>query len=133
MLGSETRFAGAIPNIYDRFFVPLLFEPYANDLAERVEKLAPDRVLKTAAGTGVLTQAMASRLRANANIIATDLNGPMLEVAQAKLPHDRRIAWREADALDLPFDDDAFDVVVCQFGAMFFPDKVKAYREARRV
>src|ERR1051325_2310543 len=76
---------------------------------------------------------MAARLPANVTVTVTDLNQPMLDHAAGPLRDDRRIAWRQADALALPFADQSFDVVACQFGAMFFPDKVKGYREARRV
>jgi ubiquinone/menaquinone biosynthesis C-methylase UbiE len=129
---TDKLFAGSIPETYDRFLVPLIFESYARDLAERLARVEPREVLETAAGTGVLTRAMASRLPAQARIVATDLNQTMLDHAQ-KRSHDGRITWRQADALALPFEDQRFDIVACQFGAMFFPDKVQGYREARRV
>src|SRR5262249_26484208 len=116
-----------------RFLVPLIFESYALDLAERLAATKPQNVLETAAGTGVLTRAIASRIPVHARIVATDLNQPMLDHARARLSHDRRIEWRQADALALPFADQSFDVVACQFGAMFFPDKLQGYKEARRV
>ena len=131
MAATDKLFAGSIPETYDRFLVPLIFESYARDLAERLARVEPREVLETAAGTGVLTRA-ASRLPAQARIVATDLNLPMLDHAQRR-SHDGRITWRQADALALPFEDQSFDVVACQFGAMFFPDKVQGYREARRV
>ena len=133
MAATDRLFAGSIPDIYDRFLVPLIFETYARDLAERLAAVKPRDVLETAAGTGVLTRAVASRLPVDARIVATDLNQPMLDHAVTKQPHDSRIAWRQADALALPFQDRRFDVVACQFGAMFFADKVLAYREALRV
>ena len=132
MAATDKLFAGSIPETYDRFLVPLIFESYARDLAERLARVEPREVLETAAGTGVLTRAMASRLPAQARIVATDLNQTMLDHAQKRL-HDGRITWRQADALALPFEDRSFDIVACQFGAMFFPDKVQGYREARRV
>src|SRR5712692_8994400 len=132
MAATDKVFAGSIPEIYDRFLVPLIFQAYARDLAERLARVEPQDVLETAAGTGVLTRAMAARLSAHARLTATDLNQPMLDHA-ARKSDDRRIAWRQADALALPFDDQKFDVVACQFGVMFFPDKVQGYREARRV
>jgi SAM-dependent methyltransferase len=132
MVASDKLFAGSIPEIYDRFLVPLIFEPYARDLARRLAHTAPRNVLETAAGTGVLTRAMASILPAEARIVATDLNQPMLDRA-ALSSADGRIEWRQADALALPFADQSFDAVACQFGAMFFPDKVLAYKEARRI
>jgi ubiquinone/menaquinone biosynthesis C-methylase UbiE len=130
---ADKLFAGSIPELYERFLVPLIFESYARDLAKRVADAAPGDVLETAAGTGVLTRAMAARLPAAARIVATDLNAPMLDQAAKRQTGDRRIEWRQADALALPFPAASFDVVVCQFGAMFFPDKVAAYKEARRV
>jgi SAM-dependent methyltransferase len=133
MATTDKLFAGKIPEIYDRFLVPLIFESYAGDLAERVAKVKPRDVLETAAGTGALTRAIASRLPIDARIVATDLNQPMLDHGAAKQPHDSRIIWQQADALALPYKDQTFDVVACQFGVMFFPDKVKGYREAHRV
>jgi len=130
---SDRVFAGSIPALYDRYLVPLLFEACAEDLAERVAGHAPARVLETAAGTGVLTRALARRLPAGATLVVTDLNQPMLDHAVSRQAPDPRIHWQQADALDLPFDDRAFDAVACQFGAMFFPDRIAGYREARRV
>src|SRR3954453_1622626 len=132
MAPSDKLFAGSIPEIYDRFMVPLIFEPYARDLAGRLSRVEAQDVLETAAGTGVLTRAMAAKLPAQARIVATDLNQPMLDHAASRL-HDGRIAWRQAGGLALPFQDQAFDIVTCQFGVMFFPDKVQGYKEARRV
>jgi ubiquinone/menaquinone biosynthesis C-methylase UbiE len=133
MATTDRLFAGSIPEIYDRFLVPLIFEPYAIDLAERLSRTKPKHVLEIAAGTGALTRAIASRLPAHARIVATDLNGPMLDHAAARQSDDHRIVWRQADALALPFDDQGFDAVACQFGVMFFPDKNRAYSEARRM
>ena len=131
MAATDKLFAGSIPEIYDQFMVPLIFKSYAGDLAERIAKIEPRDVLETAAGTGVLTRAMVARLPHQARIVATDLNQPMLDHAAARDPG--RIIWRQADALALPFEDQSFDAVACQFGAMFFPDKVLGYRQARRV
>ena len=133
MTGSDAaRFVGGVPQAYEAHIVPLLFAPYADDLAGRVQALRPRRVLEVAAGTGVLTRAMAGRLPKETEIVATDLNAPMLEHAAA-LGAARPVEWRTADAQRLPFGDAEFDVVVCQFGVMFFPDKPTAYAEARRV
>lgn len=132
MSATDKVFTGSIPEIYERFLVPLIFEPYAADLAGRIADARPHAVLETAAGTGVLTRALASRLPGTVQIVATDLNQPMLDQAAKQSPG-RRVAWRQADALALPFEDQSFDVVACQFGVMFFPDKVQGYREARRV
>jgi ubiquinone/menaquinone biosynthesis C-methylase UbiE len=132
MVATDKLFAGSVPEIYDRYMVPLIFESYARDLAERLATLEPRNILETAAGTGVLTQAIASQLP-QARLVATDLNQPMLDRAAAKLSREKRIEYRQADALALPFEDASFDAVACQFGAMFFPDKVQGYKEARRV
>lgn len=133
MATTDTQFAGSIPEAYARFLVPLIFEPYARDLARRLAEAAPRRVLETAAGTGALTRALAAALPAEARIVATDLNQPMLDHAAARSSGEGRIRWRQADALALPFADREFDAVACQFGVMFFPDKVQGYKEARRV
>jgi ubiquinone/menaquinone biosynthesis C-methylase UbiE len=128
----DKLFAGSIPEIYDRYLVPLIFESYASDLAERVAKVAPTEVLETAAGTGALTRALSLRLPAHARIVATDLNQSMLDHAARRLAGNGRVIWRQADALALAFDDESFDVVACQFGVMFFPDRVRGYREVYR-
>jgi ubiquinone/menaquinone biosynthesis C-methylase UbiE len=133
MAATDQVFAGSIPEIYDRFLVPLIFEPYAKDLAERVANTAARDVLETAAGTGVVMRAMASRLPAHARMVVTDLNQPMLDHGKVQLSQDGRITWRQADAQALPFADQSFDALVCQFGVMFFPDRMRGYREARRV
>ena len=130
-MNSDTAFAGSIPALYDRCLGPMLFEPYAADMAERLRDLAPYDILETACGTGIVTQAIAAALPA-ARIVATDLNPDMLAVARQK-PTIGRERYEVADAQALPFGNSSFDAVVCQFGAMFFPDRVGAYREARRV
>ena len=129
---SDRLFAGSIPQLYERYLVPLIFEPCAVDLAARVAARRPRRVLEIAAGTGVVTRHLARSLAADVDIVATDLNQPMLDQAQA-VGTSRPVEWRQADALHLPFTDGSFDVVACQFGAMFFPDKTRAFAEARRV
>ncbi|MGH6790961.1 MAG: class I SAM-dependent methyltransferase [Pseudolabrys sp.] len=133
MADVDKVFAGSIPEIYDRYLVPLIFEPYAQDLAARVARSGARKVLETAAGTGAVTRALAAQLAADTRIVATDLNQPMLDRAKSRQAADGRIEWKQADALALPFADQSFDAVVCQFGAMFFPDKGQGYREARRV
>jgi SAM-dependent methyltransferase len=129
---ADKEFAGSIPEIYDTYLVPLIFESYATDLARRLAARRPGRVLEIAAGTGVLTRALATALPSSVAIVATDLNQPMLDRASS-VGTDRPVEWRQADAMALPFDDGSFDAVVCQFGAMFFPDKPRAFAQARRV
>jgi SAM-dependent methyltransferase len=131
-LDGDRLFAGAIPQLYERYLVPLIFEPYAVDLAARVAQRQPSRVLEIAAGTGVVTRQLATALAPEVSIIATDINQPMLDHAAA-LGTARPVEWRQADAMRLPFADASFDVVACQFGAMFFPDKPGAFAESRRV
>jgi ubiquinone/menaquinone biosynthesis C-methylase UbiE len=131
MTATDSAFAGSIPALYDRCLGPLLFEPYALDLAERVAAFSPARILETAAGTGIVTAHLAGRLQA-AQIVATDLNQAMLDVAAARSGNEA-VTFQTVDAQSLPFDDQSFDAVVTQFGVMFFPDRIGAYREARRV
>jgi len=128
----DRRFAGSVPEIYQRHLVPLIFEPYAADLAARVVARKPASVLEVAAGTGVVTRQLARNLSPDVSIVATDLNQSMLDHA-ASLGVVRPIEWRQANAMQLPFADESFDAVVCQFGVMFFPEKAKAFAEARRV
>ncbi len=130
--GADAIFSGSIPELYDSLLVPMIFASYAVDLARRVTAAAPSRVLETAAGTGVVTRALASALPGSVDLVATDLNQTMLDRAAA-VGTARAVRWRQADAMALPFDDASFDVVACQFGAMFFPDKARAFSEARRV
>jgi len=129
---TDKAFTGSIAQMYERLLVPLIFAPYARDLAARIAQSRSHRILETAAGTGVVTRALAAQLPADVVITATDLNEPMLAQAKAVLP-DPRVTWRQADALALPFDDASFEVAACQFGVMFFPDRVKGHAEARRV
>jgi SAM-dependent methyltransferase len=113
---------------YERWLVPTLFRPYASDLAARAAAHRPERVLELAAGTGAVTRLLVEEL--DAEIVATDLNQGMVEVGRQRAPG---ADWRQADAQALPFDDESFDLVVCQFGVMFFPDKRAAFAEVRRV
>ncbi|WP_321786304.1 class I SAM-dependent methyltransferase [Paraburkholderia sp. J94] len=133
MTERDKVFAGSIPKFYDTLMVPLIFETYAAETAALVASFSPDAVLETAAGSGAVTRALAPKLHAGARYVVTDLNQPMLDYAASRQGADRRIEWRQADALALPFADASFDIVVCQFGAMFFPDRIAGYAEARRV
>jgi ubiquinone/menaquinone biosynthesis C-methylase UbiE len=133
MSETDKVFAGSIPENYDRYMVPLIFESFAQDIAQRAAALSPRSVLETAAGSGVVTRALTSRLSPDARYVVTDLNQPMLDYAATRQVADSRISWRKADAQALPFEDATFDLVCCQFGVMFFPDRQSGYREARRV
>jgi ubiquinone/menaquinone biosynthesis C-methylase UbiE len=133
MSSTDKVFAGSIPKIYDEYLVPLIFSHYAADIARRVAALAPSTLLETAAGTGAVTRAVTAALPPGIRYVATDLNEPMLAIAAQRQGEDQRVTWRQADATALPFEDSAFDVVCCQFGVMFFPDRVKGYAEAKRV
>jgi SAM-dependent methyltransferase len=129
---SDKIFAGSVPKIYETYLVPLIFEPYAKDLAARIASRPITRVLEIAAGTGAVTRELSVVLPENVSIVATDLNQGMLNQAAA-LELRRPIEWRQADATQLPFQDATFDAVICQFGVMFFPEKPKAFSEAWRV
>jgi ubiquinone/menaquinone biosynthesis C-methylase UbiE len=133
MIDKHAAFAGSIPQRYDEYLGPLLFEPWAIDLVSRLTIAPGDAVLELACGTGVLTQHLTAKLPLGASLTATDLDESMLAVAQRKIDPVEPVTWQTADACALPFGDDWFDTVVCQFGLMFFPDKPLALREVRRV
>ncbi|MDV9171480.1 class I SAM-dependent methyltransferase [Streptomyces sp. W16] len=118
-----------MPEAYERHLVPVFFHPFAIDLAARAAALRPRTVLELAAGTGALTSALLTAVP-TASVVATDLNEAMVTAGSAREPG---AEWRQADAQDLPFEDGSFDLVVCQFGVMFFPDRPAAYAEVRRV
>ncbi|HEY0986584.1 MAG TPA: methyltransferase domain-containing protein [Kofleriaceae bacterium] len=125
-------FSGSVPEYYDRYLGPVLFEPYAVELAARIPPRDGLRVLELACGTGIVTRRLRAALPASATLVATDLSADMIAYAQRSVPASG-IAWQTADAQALPFDDGSFDVAVCQFGLMFLPDKVRGFREAHRV
>ncbi|HEX6575188.1 MAG TPA: class I SAM-dependent methyltransferase [Gemmatimonadaceae bacterium] len=127
----DSVFAGSVPKLYETYMVPLIFEPYAKDVANRLASIQPWRILEIAAGTGAVTREVAARLPGS-SVVATDLNAGMLDYAKSVVTNDN-VGWKQADALALPFGDATFDAVVCQFGAMFFPDRPRAFAEARRV
>jgi ubiquinone/menaquinone biosynthesis C-methylase UbiE len=129
---ADRIFRESIPALYNQYLGPMIFAPYADDLASRLADIRSGRVLETAAGTGVVTRALSSVLPEGVSIDATDLNQPMLDHASDQLPS-KRVTWRQADAQTLPFPDGMFDAVVCQFGVMFFPGKPQAFAEACRV
>ena len=132
MADQNVQFTGSVPAAYDRYLGPMLFEPYAADLVGRLKLPPAANVLEVAAGSGILTARLRRAMPGTATLTATDLNAAMLAYARAKMP-DAAITWQPADAQQLPFPDGAFDLVVCQFGFMFVPDKLRAFREARRV
>lgn len=132
MSATDATFAGSIPIIYEQYLGSLLFEPYAQDMAARLSDVTQGRILEVAAGTGIATRALAKALPPDVEIVATDLNQAMLDLAARRLQAPN-VTWRQTDAQTLPFEDSSFDAVACQFGVMFFPDKLAAYREALRV
>lgn len=132
MSSADAVFAGSVPAIYEEYLVPLLFEPYAEDLARRLADLREGVVLEIAAGTGAVTRALLNSLPPAVRVVATDLNDTMLRLGETRTAGPR-VSWRQADAQKLPFEAASVDAVVCQFGVMFIPDKVAAYAEALRV
>ncbi|HZQ06255.1 MAG TPA: methyltransferase domain-containing protein [Anaerolineae bacterium] len=133
MPDSNTIFSESIPENYDRYLGPTMFETYAADLANRVAANSNGAVLETACGTGILTQALRARLPLTTPIVATDIGQAMLDYARKKLGDLQNVEWKQADATVLPFPSASFGAVACQFGVMFFPDKLAAFKEARRV
>ena len=129
----SAKFVGSIPENCDQYLGPHIFEGYADDLARRISILNPGSVLELASGTGILTRKIGSLLDRACDLIASDLNEPMLEVARAKFDDGDEVKFEVADAMELPYANERFDVVTCQFGVMFFPDKTRSYQEAHRV
>ena len=129
----HAQFTASIPENYDRYLGPVIFDPYARDLAQRIKRFAPKRVLETACGSGILTRRLLEALPPDAGLVATDLNIAMLDYARAAIGDDSRVSWEVADMCNLNFESASFDAVVCQFGIMFAPDKTAAVREAHRV
>jgi len=126
-------FAGAIPQNYDRYLGPVIFEPFAEDLVSRLKGRKLGRLLEIACGTGIVTRRLRDALPASTEIVATDLNPDMFEFAKTKFKNGEHVHWQQADASALPFPDASFDAIVCQFGLMFVPDKAAAMRESYRV
>jgi len=133
MTTDAAKFTGDIPASYDLRLGPVIFADFADEIAERAASFKPLRVLEIAAGTGIVTRKLRDKLGRDCELVATDLNPPMLEIARGKIAQDERVEFMQANAMELPFQDGEFDLVVCQFGVMFFPDKDKSYREVRRV
>ncbi len=133
MADHTSQFVGGIPENYDTCLGPVIFEGYASDLVTRVTKTAPSSVLELASGTGIVTRKLRDALGKETRLVATDLNPPMLDVAASKFSADENVEFQEADATALPFEENTFDAIICQFGVMFFPDKPMAFSEAARV
>ena len=133
MSTDAASFIGNIPQHYDQGLGPIIFAEYAADIARRAAAGRPARVLETAAGTGIVTRKLRDALPAQTQLTATDLNPPMLDMARAKFRPGEQVSFQPADAIALPFADQSFDAIVCQFGVMFFPDKAKSFSEAYRV
>jgi SAM-dependent methyltransferase len=126
---TETSWVDSMPAIYDRLLGPALFVPFAEHLAEKAASFEPHRILELAAGSGIATRAL-RRALPGSEITATDLNPAMVAWGAGQVGD---VTWRQADAQQLDFPDSSFELVVCQFGAMFFPDRPGAFREAGRV
>jgi ubiquinone/menaquinone biosynthesis C-methylase UbiE len=133
MSDKNAAFVGSIPENYDRYLGPMLFAPFAEDLAQRLKLPENSRLLELACGTGIVTRRLREALPESVRITATDLNEAMIQYAGQQIIGKDHLEWRQADATQLPFSDNAFDAVACQFGWMFFPDKALAMREAHRV
>lgn len=133
MTQDASRFVGSIPDNYDRYLVPRIFDGYAADMARRIAGLSPARLLELAAGTGIVTRKLRDLLPRECEILATDLNEPMLEVARSRFSSQESVDFDQADATNLAFSDESFDAVACQFGVMFFPDKNRSYEEVYRI
>lgn len=130
---STPSFSGSIPRMYEEILGPVYFEPYAEEIARRVAHLHPLAVLETACGTGRVTNHLRQRLGPDGTLVATDVNPDMLAVAKEKLNDVKGILWMEADGQQVPFESGSFDVLVCQFGIMFFPDKLQGMKESGRL
>ena len=133
MSDTASKFVGDIPKNYNAFLGPNIFDRYGREMAAHVAAATPGKVLELAAGSGIVTRHVRDALPGDVAITASDLNAPMLEVAQAKFAANEKVVFTTADAQSLPFDDNSFDLVFCQFGVMFFPDRVGSYRQAARV
>lgn len=133
MAEQSARFVGSIPENYDKGLGPHIFNDFAGDLSRRVAQRRPGTVLELAAGTGIVTRRLRDVLDSGCELIASDLNPPMLEVAKSKFQPGESVSFEQADATDLRFEDASFDAVACQFGIMFFPDKDRSYAEVHRV
>jgi SAM-dependent methyltransferase len=128
-VSGETSWVDAMPELYDRGLSAAIFAPYAEVVAQRCAGLEPETVLELAAGTGIVT-AQLVRTLPRARVIATDLNPAMVDWGRERVPS---AEWRAADAMHLDVADHTVDLLVCQFGVMFFPDRPASFAEAARV
>jgi len=126
-------FQGEIPENYDRYLGPVIFEPFAEDIVGRLPADKLESVLEIACGTGIVTRRLRDALAPLTEVVATDLNSDMFEFAKAKFKNNENVRWQQADASALSFSENSFDAVLCQFGLMFVPDKAAAMRESYRV
>jgi SAM-dependent methyltransferase len=129
----SASFGGNIPQNYDQGLGPVFFAGYARTMAQEVAAAPSKFVLETACGTGIVTRALRDSLPKTAHLMATDLNPDMLKIAESKFQPGEHLSFQQADGTALPFQNEAFDTVVCQYGVMFYPDKSKGYAEANRV
>ena len=133
MTDQSASFVGAIPEYYDALLGPLMFDDYGADLASCIAAVAPKAVLELAAGTGIVSRKLRDALPPSCSLLVSDLNPPMLDVARQKFHANESVRFEALDATNLPFEDASFDALACQFGVMFFPDKMASYKEALRV
>jgi SAM-dependent methyltransferase len=131
--GATSTFGGSVPEHYDEILGPVLFAGYAADITGRAAALKPGSVLELAAGTGIVSRRLRDSLAPETSLLVSDLSPPMLAIAETKFKPGEMVEFHQADAMALPFEAASVDQIVCQFGAMYFPDKVAAYTEARRV
>ncbi len=133
MTERAARFVGSIPENYDRGLSPVLFADWAVNVSRQVAQSSPKSVLELAAGTGIVTRALRDELAHDCQLVATDLNPPMLDVARGKFHPDEFVQFEQADATALQYANDSFDYVICQFDVMFFPDKKASHTDVLRV
>lgn len=129
-----TRYGGSAAEIYERHMVPAIFGPWAEDLLALATPKPGERVLDVACGTGIVARLVVQRVGPNGTVVGLDLNPGMLAVARTiPVPHAAQIEWREGNVSAIPFPDATFDLALCQQGLQFFPDRLAALREMRRV
>jgi ubiquinone/menaquinone biosynthesis C-methylase UbiE len=128
------QLTGSAAELYERYLVPAITSVWATDLVQRAALQAGERILDAACGTGIVARLAAERVGERGTVVGLDLNRGMLAIARSLPPPSAAsIAWQEASVLAMPFSDATFDVVLCQLGLQFFPDRPQALREMRRV